>query len=79
MIVSLDLQGDIVALAVGARHVELQQHNEVRRHHGSELQERTRQSVDLTVSYLVNQLRLRKNFQLKFSLSSSVSVYRLED
>jgi hypothetical protein len=35
MIVSLDLQGDIVALTVGARHVELQQHNEVRRHHGS--------------------------------------------
>jgi hypothetical protein len=43
MILSLDLQGDIVALAVGAGHVELQQHNEVRRHHGSELQEITRQ------------------------------------
>jgi hypothetical protein len=35
MIVSLDLQGDIVAMAVGTRHVELQQDNEVRRHHGS--------------------------------------------
>lgn len=50
MTVSLDLQGDIVALAVGARHVELQQHNEVRRHHGSELQERTRQSLKLSQS-----------------------------
>jgi hypothetical protein len=36
-VVSLDLQGDIVAVTVRTGHVELQQHNQIRRHHGSEL------------------------------------------